>query len=121
LIVSKAKRLIADYLNEIGRGTRPVIARRTEFIRQADGSILRRITRAGGTVEKEDRIPAEQWEVSAARAGTGLSQEEFARLLGVSKRTLQEWEQGRKRPSGAARVLLRIAARRPDLLREYTS
>ena len=59
--------------------------------------------------------------LSAARAGTGLSQEEVARLLGVSKRTLQEWEQGRKRPSGAARVLLRIAARRPDLLREYTS
>jgi putative transcriptional regulator len=53
-----------------------------------------------------------------ARQKTGLSQTEFAKLLGVSKRTLQEWEQGRRQPSGAAKVLLKIALERPDVLRE---
>jgi DNA-binding transcriptional regulator YiaG len=47
------------------------------------------------------------------REKTGLSQSEFARLLGVSIRTLQEWEQGRRAPSGAARTLILIAAKNP--------
>jgi putative transcriptional regulator len=51
--------------------------------------------------------------VSAIRERTGLSQRKFAQLLGVSIRTLQEWEQGRRAPSGAARTLLRIAAKNP--------
>jgi putative transcriptional regulator len=51
--------------------------------------------------------------VSAIRESTGLSQKQFAQLLGVSVRTLQEWEQGRRAPSGAARTLLRIAAMNP--------
>jgi putative transcriptional regulator len=51
--------------------------------------------------------------VSAIRESTGLSQANFAELLGVSVRTLQEWEQGRRAPSGAARTLLRIAAKNP--------
>ena len=55
--------------------------------------------------------------VSAIRERTGLSQSDFARLLGVSVRTLQEWEQGRRAPSGAARTLLLIAAKNPDVLR----
>ena len=49
--------------------------------------------------------------VASVRESTGLSQSQFARLLGVSVRTLQEWEQGRRAPSGAARTLLLIAAR----------
>ncbi len=56
--------------------------------------------------------------VAAVREGTGLSQSQFAQLLGVSVRTLQEWEQGRRAPSGAARTLLRIAAKNPRVLRE---
>jgi putative transcriptional regulator len=56
--------------------------------------------------------------VTAARTGAGLSQPEFAALLGVSPRTLQEWEQGRRKPSGAAQTLLAIAARHPTVLRE---
>ena len=56
--------------------------------------------------------------VATIREGTGLSQPRFAELLGVSVRTLQEWEQGRRAPSGAARTLLLIAAKNPRLLVE---
>lgn len=49
-----------------------------------------------------------------ARQATGLSQVQFANLLGVSVRTLQGWEQGRKQPSGAARTLLAIARVNPE-------
>ncbi len=54
--------------------------------------------------------------VSSIRERTGLSQSRFAGLLGVSVRTLQEWEQGRRAPSGAARTLLMIAQRNPRVL-----
>ena len=57
-------------------------------------------------------------EVSQIRERTGLSQARFAQLLGVSVRTLQEWEQGRRVPSGAARTLLLIAAKNPHALLE---
>ncbi|MGH8711999.1 MAG: helix-turn-helix domain-containing protein [Burkholderiales bacterium] len=57
-------------------------------------------------------------EVSQIRERTGLSQARFAQLLGVSVRTLQEWEQGRRAPSGAARTLLLIAAKNPHTLLE---
>ena len=51
--------------------------------------------------------------VSEARRKTGLSQSQFAALMGVPVRTLQGWEQGRKQPSGAARTLLAIASTNP--------
>ena len=51
-----------------------------------------------------------------ARAKTGLSQQDFASLLGVSARTLQDWEQGRREPTGAAKTLLRVAASHPLIL-----
>ena len=56
--------------------------------------------------------------VISARTKSGLSQVEFAKLLGVSVRTLQEWEQGRRQPSGAAKTLIGIAERRPEVLKE---
>jgi putative transcriptional regulator len=54
--------------------------------------------------------------ISEIRERTGLSQSQFSTLLGVSVRTLQEWEQGRRAPSGAARTLLMIAAKNPRAL-----
>jgi putative transcriptional regulator len=56
--------------------------------------------------------------VVSARMKSGLPQSSFAKLLGVSVRTLQDWEQGRRSPSGAAKTLIAIAERRPEVLRE---
>ena len=55
-------------------------------------------------------------DVASVRAKTGLSQARFAALLGVSVRTLQDWEQGRRAPSGAARTLLLVAHKNPAAL-----
>ena len=55
--------------------------------------------------------------IVAARNTLGLSQSRFAELLGVSKRTLQEWEQGRRTPTGAAKTLLRVVERHPEVFR----
>lgn len=60
------------------------------------------------------KLPA----AAEARASSGLSQQDFAKLLGVSARTLQDWEQGRREPTGAARTLLKVAVKHPKLLRE---
>ncbi len=57
-------------------------------------------------------------DVLAIREGMKMSQSAFAAMLGVSSRTLQDWEQGRRRPSGPALSLLRVAAVRPDAIRE---
>lgn len=59
--------------------------------------------------------------VLAARRKTGLTQAQFAVLLGVSVRTLQDWEQGRREPSGAAKTLLRIAEQYPEALRDLAA
>jgi putative transcriptional regulator len=73
---------------------------------------LREIKR--GDVGRVINVP----DVATTRAKTGLSQARFAQLLGVSVRTLQDWEQGRRAPSGAARTLLMIAAKKPLALVE---
>lgn len=71
---------------------------------------IRQIKR--GNAERVITLPP----IADVRAKTGLSQSGFARLLGVSVRTLQEWEQGRRAPSGPARTLLSIAHRNPKVL-----
>ena len=60
-------------------------------------------------------------EVAHARLASGLSQAAFAALLGISVRTLQDWEQGRRKPSGAAKTLFRVAERHPEILQELVA
>jgi len=57
-------------------------------------------------------------DVVALRRFVGLSQMQFAQAMGISVHTLRNWEQGRRRPDGAAIGLLRIAARHPRIIRE---
>ena len=107
---------------------------------------IREMLRAKGKIERGDVAPAHVWDVRADKKGgftrrtinpkafqrsqktaweksvratrqkLGLSQAEFARLLGISVRTLHHWEQGTRTPTGAARVLLRVAAVKPELV-----
>ena len=69
-----------------------------------------------GKASREHRIKIP--EALEARLASGLSQQKFADVLGVSARTLREWERGRRKPSGSARSLLVIAKRKPEVLRE---
>jgi putative transcriptional regulator len=63
-------------------------------------------------------IPVELIDVRKIRESLNLSQASFALLIRTSKRTVQDWEQGRRQPAGPARALLRIAEKRPELLLE---
>lgn len=56
--------------------------------------------------------------IAEARSRLGISQSELASLMGVSPRTLQDWEQGRRKPTGAAQTLLRVAIAHPEALRD---
>jgi putative transcriptional regulator len=68
---------------------------------------------------KGARVTTVKLSVAAeARAKVGLSQSAFADMLGVSLRTVQDWEQGRRQPTGAAQTLLRVAAQHPEALRD---
>jgi putative transcriptional regulator len=60
----------------------------------------------------------DQGSVVRVRGKLGLSQSKFASLLGISTDTLQNWEQGRRSPTGPAKVLLKIATRHPEILLE---
>ena len=71
-----------------------------------------------GTHTGARRTKAVSNEVAQARLNTGLTQKQFALALGISARTLQEWEQGRRKPSGAAKALINIAMRHPDVIAE---
>jgi putative transcriptional regulator len=57
-------------------------------------------------------------DLAKIRGQLGLSQSQFAALLGISADTLQNWEQGRRKPTGPAKVLLKIALKHPNLLLE---
>lgn len=114
--MSRTNELVRRMLDDpSGEMLRP--SRKTVLLPQPDGSLLRRITdRAGNVVE--DTISMEQRLSLDARTRLEMSQQQFAAMLGISVRTLHDWEQGRREPSGAARTLLKIAARHPELVRE---
>ena len=70
-------------------------------------------------IAKSEKKPARSFtikepQVQRIRERTGLSQTKFARLIGVSKRTLENWEQGRRRPTGPARALLKLVENDPE-------
>jgi len=67
---------------------------------------------------KADRYPMEfaPVDVLDVRARFHATQEEFARMIGISVQTLRNWEQGKRRPQGPARALLRVAAANPNLV-----
>ena len=70
----------------------------------------------GKRFKVESRSP-----ILRARLKSGLTQGQFALLLGVSRRTLEQWEQGRREPSGAAKTLIRVAELHPEILREIAA
>ncbi len=82
--------------------------------------LLTSIQQAGaikrGEQEPERKFHIEQVDVKQIRENYNLSQNEFARMLGISVRTLHNWEQGRRTPVGSARVLLYVAAKYPEEL-----
>lgn len=78
---------------------------------------VREIKARGG---KRSKVEA-QSQVVRVRMKSGLSQAQFAAALGVSKRTLEQWERGRRAPSGAAKQLLKIAERHPPVLLEVAA
>jgi putative transcriptional regulator len=71
-----------------------------------------RIRRGEGTPSRVTEFAP--MDVKAIRRRLGKSQAEFARMIGVSVATLQNWEQGRRRPEGPARALLKVAAVNPE-------
>jgi putative transcriptional regulator len=86
--------------------------------------------REGGAILRGEKAPSRTFglegpEVKLIRARYRLSQQEFAAMLGISAATLRNWEQGRRRPEGPARVLLQVAARHPravwDVVRPFAS
>jgi putative transcriptional regulator len=73
-----------------------------------------RIARGEAAPSRTFEVAAPSLDVAAIRKRYNLSQTRFAALLGISVKTLRNWEQGRREPVGAARVLLMVAARHPD-------
>jgi putative transcriptional regulator len=71
-----------------------------------------------GVKEASRRYVIENPDPRQIRGELGLTQEEFAALMGVSVKTLQNWEQGRRQPEGPARALLIVTAKRPEAVLE---
>lgn len=82
---------------------------------------LEKSIKEGGRILKGKKKPNRQFDFDnpdpvSIRKNLGLSQSKFAKLLGISVSTLQNWEQGRRKPEGPAKVLLNIAAKYPEAI-----
>ncbi len=66
-------------------------------------------------------VPEPRSPILRTRLKAGLTQTQFAKLLGVSRRTLEQWEQGRREPSGAAKTLIKVAELHPAVLRKIAA
>lgn len=73
-----------------------------------------------GKVKPSRSMEFPESEVRKIREQYGLSQDRFASLIGISVATLRNWEQGRRKPEGPARVLLRVAAKHPEAILDIT-
>jgi len=106
--LSEAELLARDAERDLG-------AELLESLREMKAGKLGRVS----VVTRDGRVVDSP--VAKARVVSKLSQAQFAALMGVSVRTLQEWEQGRREPSGAAKTLLRVVQSHPDVLRELAA
>ena len=98
-----------------GRALAKFEAERDVWQEVVDG--VREIKSGGGRrCAVEPRSP-----IIRARLKAGLTQERFAKLLGVSRRTLEQWEQGRRKPSRAAKTLIKVAELYPEVLRKIAA
>jgi putative transcriptional regulator len=83
---------------------------------------LRRSVREGGAILRGRRRPSRAFrvepDVKSVRTRYRLSQSKFAALMGISPATLRNWEQGRRKPEGSARILLRVVAKYPEAVLE---
>jgi len=99
--------------NRTAQGTS--VSKRDIWQEVLDG--VRQIKAGGGKrTQVEPRTP-----VLRARLKSGFTQEQFASMLGVSKRTLEQWEQGRREPTGAAKTLIKVAELYPEVLRKIAA
>ena len=91
---------------------------------QAKFEKLAQSLREAGKIRRGEMKPSRAFKIDPqndivkVRGKLGLSQPKFAAILGISTDTLQNWEQGRRRPTGPAKVLLKIAVRHPEVLLE---
>lgn len=85
---------------------------------------LKQSLREAGRIKRGEIKPSRVFKVDPkndlvkVRGRLGLSQSKFATVLGISANTLQNWEQGRRSPTGPAKVLLKIVAKHPEILLE---
>jgi putative transcriptional regulator len=92
-------------------------------MRQQDFDELVKSVRQAGKIKRGQMAASRRFafrpdDIREIRTKLGLSQSEFALLIGISVATLQNWGQGRRHPEGPARALLRIAAKNPEAVLE---
>lgn len=90
----------------------------SRFERELVDSVKEMVAVHKGEKEAERVTILETPDVANIRHSLGLSQAEFGTLLGVSKDAVTNWEQGRRTPRGAAKTLLKIAAKHPEVVLE---
>ncbi|HUW38592.1 MAG TPA: helix-turn-helix domain-containing protein [Rhodocyclaceae bacterium] len=118
LLARDAKRDIGTELLQSVRDLKAGrLGRKTTIETLPDGTVRRRIELPSGKVQLDEVLTGARWALLSARSHSRLSQADFAAALGVSKRTLENWEQGRAEPTGPARVLLSLVAKYPDTVK----
>jgi putative transcriptional regulator len=118
LLARDAKRDIGAELLQAANDLRAGrYGRKTTIETLPDGSVRRLVELPNGKVARDEVVTGARWALLSARSHSGLSQADFAASLGVSKRTLENWEQGRAEPTGPAKVLLNLVAKYPDTVK----